>query len=144
MLIVIDCQAKERDVMKEKRKHIKVLVSVIAAVLVIIAIIATYYIIGKPSRMLNKQLDLGDRYFLELDYENAVIAYTKALNIDSMDQNVREKLEKAYTEWAKTLRVGGDYESALKQISDAKGVLGNLASLDNEEISTLIEWAEFT
>ena len=53
------------------------LLVVLSAVIVVIALT-----VSAPKRALKKQLDLGEKYLTELDYDNAILAYEEALRID--------------------------------------------------------------
>lgn len=81
-----------------------------AAILVIIALLAVgggvgyYYTMGTGA--ISRQLDLGNKYLLEEDYEQAVIAFNKVIAIDPRRAEAYEGLIDAYTG-------AGDYSAAL-------------------------------
>ncbi len=59
-----------------------IIISVLAAVVLIaIAAVTTVAVTAGP-RAAREQLALGDRYLEELDYENAILAYTRAIEAD--------------------------------------------------------------
>jgi len=71
-----------------------------------------------------QQYDLGVKYLSELNYEEAVVAFTKAIEIDP-------KQADAYAELAKVYAAQGDTAGAQKVIEDAKQQLGT----DNQTVA---------
>lgn len=63
---------------EDKRK----IVTIIAAVIAVIAIFLIVYLAGNDSRNLSKYLDLGSKYLLEEDYASAVASFNKAIELD--------------------------------------------------------------
>lgn len=54
--------------------------------IVMLAIAIGVSIYNTPANRLSRQMDLGRRYLEEQDYEQAVIAFTKAIDIDPMSE----------------------------------------------------------
>lgn len=81
---------------------------VIAAVLGLCLIAAGFFVLTADSaeRKLENQLELGQKYLDELDYEQAIVAYKAAIEIDP-------KCEEAYLALAEIYVEMGDYESAV-------------------------------
>lgn len=94
--------------MTELLKNKKVLIAAGVALLVIVAMLFAVQAIGGGSG-LDKQLSLGDKYLAALDYDNAILAFTKALSIDPM--NVR-----AYTGLADAYIGKGDIAKAIETL----------------------------
>ncbi|MBR0092594.1 MAG: tetratricopeptide repeat protein [Lachnospiraceae bacterium] len=67
---------------KKSRKTAIIIVSAVVTILVAGTITGILVYSNSPSRRLQKQLDLGNRYLSDLDYEQAVAAYEAALTID--------------------------------------------------------------
>lgn len=86
------------------------LIAGIAAAVVILAIILVVVFSGGSSDSLQKQLDLGNKYMQEMDYEQAVAAYLAAIEID-------ERCVEAYIGAAEAYMAMGDMESALDILS---------------------------
>ena len=73
------------------------MVMAVAAVLVILmAVFTGNYISNASNRELAKQLDLGNRYLAEMDYEQAVVAFARAIEIDPMSVDAYLGLIDAY------------------------------------------------
>ena len=66
---------------KNGRKRGK-LIGLIAAAAVLIAAVVGIGIYNAPSNRMSRYLDLGARYLEEQNYEQAVIAFNKAIEID--------------------------------------------------------------
>lgn len=84
-------------VQKKKKWIIPVIVGSAAAVLIIAAAILAYVlIVAAPKKALQKQLDLGDKYLSELDYDNAILAYEEAIKINPKDERAYLKIAHVY------------------------------------------------
>ena len=93
--------------MKKKKWMIA---AVAVLVLILAGIVAAIAIPAIKQKNLEKrfaeQMDLGNRYLLEQDYEAAVLAFGKAIEIDPRQAESYRKMAEAY--------VGlGDYENAI-------------------------------
>lgn len=82
------------------------LIAGIAVAVVVLAIILVMVFSGGSSDSLQKQLDLGNKYMQEMDYEQAVAAYLAAIEID-------ERCVEAYIGAAEAYMAMGDEESAV-------------------------------
>ena len=104
-----DITQKER---KEKRQSKKGVFLVILVILIVaFAILMGITIYNAPARQLTKQLDLGNRCLEEMDYEQAIVAFTKAIEIDSMNVEAYLGLAEAY--------IGeGNLEKALETVKN--------------------------
>ena len=80
-------------------------------ILTIITISATTISSLNRNSNLNEQLDLGDKYLSELDYEQAIIAYESAIKIDPMSVE-------AYLGLAEVYVAQGDYENAISVLEE--------------------------
>ena len=104
---------------KKKKAPKRGLVIGIAAVLVVLlGVLAGVFLYGGAGRNLAKQLDLGNRYLEEMDYEQAVIAFTKALEIDPMSVDAHLGLVEAYIRQ-------GDFETALEAAEKGYDLTGD-------------------
>lgn len=65
-------------------------------VVVILAMAVGVIIYSAPANRLTRQLNFGQKYMAELDYEQAVIAYTRAIEIDPMNVDAYLGLAEAY------------------------------------------------
>lgn len=90
-----------REPQKQKKKSHKLLIILlILCALILAAIIGVLLYTGTDSYKVNRQLSLGDRYLEEKDYERAVAAYEKAVEIDPKSVDGQVGLATAYTEYA--------------------------------------------
>ena len=96
--------AAKPDVPKKMNGKIVGIISGIAVVL--IALIAGIGIYDTPSNRLSRQLDLGNRYLEERNYEQAIVEFDKAIAIDPMCVD-------AYLGKAEAFIGLGDLQSAL-------------------------------
>ncbi len=78
--VLADVQRGTKEYRAEKTKR-TVIVSM-TAILIVFAVIIGVNIYNAPAKRLAEQLDLGNRYLDEMDYEQAVVAFTKAIEID--------------------------------------------------------------
>ena len=124
-----------------KNKKRKAIAMSVIALIIIVAIITIIIVANKPKRQITEQINLGNRYLSELDYENAVLAYSNALEIDSLNQDARNRLETAYIEWASALYNDGDYETALRRIDEARNKLSDTDALLDTEIDIMTSMA---
>ncbi len=72
---------------------------IIAAVIMAVTAVAVFvgvWLHNAPARRLAEQLDLGNRYLDEMDYEQAVVAFTKAIEIDPMSVDAYIGAAEAY------------------------------------------------
>lgn len=89
---------------KETKKAQNTLLMIFAAA-VIFAVAIGLCIYHTPENRLKRQLDLGNRYLEEARYEEAVLAFEKAVSID-------ERCTEVYIGLAKAYQGLGDYEQA--------------------------------
>lgn len=89
--------------MKNKRKIIKVTIAAVVALVMVIAGYAVYK--NSDAVRVREQLDLGEKYLAELDYDQAIVACEIVIEIEPMNVGAYLGLADAY--------IGkGDYESA--------------------------------
>ena len=121
-----------------KRKKIIIITLVVAAAAVALMLVLMFSSGGK-ARELSKQLDLGKRYLDELDYDNALIAYNKAIDIDP-------KCEDAYIGAADSYIGLNKYPEAKEVVQKGIGILPESNVLKNKlaEIERLSEEATQT
>lgn len=119
--------------MKEnKNSKAGLIIAILAAVLVItIAAVATVIIIlGGNEKKLEKQLERGNEYLHEMNYEEAVMCFEKALDIDPESAKAYIGISDAY--------MGLDeYEEAINIIKDGIDYLSNNSSADSNTNRTI-------
>lgn len=122
----------------EKNKRIKIILAVILAVILCqIAIIITLFVLlQSPTRRLKEQLELAEKYLLNLDYEQAIAAYQTVIEIDP-------NCEEAYLAMADIYVELGDYAAAMEVLEEAEGAIGSKTIQDRiAEVQHLIEQDE--
>lgn len=72
---------KAEDSGKKKPKW-GVIAAAIVVIIVALAALIAFVIYNKPENRLERALDLGQKYLLEEDYEQAVVEFTKAIETD--------------------------------------------------------------
>ena len=118
----MEAQKINEVVVKKNKKWIipvvasAITVLVVAAVLIILLSIKS----SGEDEKLQEQLDLGDKYLSELDYEQAIVAYEAAIEIDPMSAD-------AYLGLASVYEAQGDYDKAIAVLEE-----GYLATADEE------------
>lgn len=110
----------ENEISKKKKWFIPVIISsVIVFALLIIGIIFVCTI-SAPKVKAQKKIDLGDKYFSDMDYENAVLAYAEAIQIDPKNVDAYVGLADAYIYLADCCLAEGDKKSAINNLK--KGI----------------------
>ena len=114
---------KDTEVVSKKKKWlIPVIIGAVFAIAVLIVITAVV-VTTAPKRALNKQLDLGEKYLSDLDYENAILAYEEALKIDPKCEEAYLKLSSIYISLAEEKQAAKDYEGASDLFNKAADVV---------------------
>lgn len=103
---------------KKKAPKRGLVMGIAAALVVILAALVGIFLYGGAGKNLAKQLDLGNRYLEEMDYEQAVIAFTKAIEIDPMSVDAHLGLVEAYIRQ-------GDFETALEAAEKGYDLTGD-------------------
>ncbi len=99
-------------------KKKKLLFVLAAAGVILIAVIAGIAIYNTPANRLSRQVDLGNRYLKEGNYEQAVIAFDLAIAIDPKNAEALDGLEAAYLAYAQSVADVGDYERAISILEE--------------------------
>lgn len=94
-------------VLKKKYKGIQVVLLALILILVLAALILLYKV--AEQKEYNKQLSLGEKYFAELDYENAELCFQKAIEINERKLN-------PYISLCNTYIVQGNYTRAYEVV----------------------------
>ena len=80
-----------------KKKDNKVLMGgIIAAVILVLAAAIGFGIYNSPSNRLSRQLDLGQKYLEEMDYEQAKVAFEEVIAIDPSNAEAYLGAARAY------------------------------------------------
>ena len=134
----------ENKITKKKKWVIPVIIaSAVILFAAIASIIVIVTVVAFPKARIKKQLKLGDKYISELDYENAVLAYKEAIQIDPKNEEAYIALANAYLGYADFCLENGDEERAIKSLDKAIKELGATPDeINSPEIEDKIKEAE--
>lgn len=97
---------ESEDGLPKKRNNKGIIIGIILAAVIILAVGMGLGIYNSPENRISRQLDLGQKYLEEQNYEQAVVAFNKVIEIDPMSVEAYLGLANAY--------VGlGDMDSAI-------------------------------
>lgn len=117
----INKERSSETALKKKSRIAPVLIGVVCAVLIVIVVTVIFYS-NAPSRQLEKQMKLADKYLLDLDYENAILAYKEAIAINPKNEEAYVKLTDLYKLLASQAEKEGDLNKAANYYELVKGV----------------------
>ena len=132
------------EIKKKKKWLVPVIISSAAVIFgAILAIGFIFTIVAKPKIKVQKQLNLGDKYITEMDYENAVLAYQEAIRIDPKNEAAYLGLADAYINLSDECLQNGDTDGATKYLKlAAKEAKAGFDNTDSDEIADKIEEIE--
>ena len=116
-----------------------IIVAAATAIVIVLAAFINIWLHNAPARQLAKQLDLGNRYLEEMDYEQAVVAFTKAIEIDPMNVDAYIGAADAYIGLGDLESAKAVLEQGMKMVSDEtidtklKEVLDEIDRMSGEE-----------
>lgn len=97
------------------KKRTTLIILIGLAVCIIAALIISFAVAGGNDEKLQKQLDLGNKYLEEMDYEQALVAFEAALDIDPMNADAYLGIVEVYirtNEFEKALEIAKEgYEA---------------------------------
>ncbi len=127
----------------KKKVSIPLIIGLIVGFVLIFAFAITVTIsivvLGADTRKLNNELNLGEKYISELDYDNAILAYENALSINPQSEDAYLGIVKAYEAKADEC-MEDDPELAVQLLNEALSKVQNgyeESGLDN--IKSIIE-----
>ena len=106
--------------MERKQKFRVVLYIIIAAVIAAAVIFAAAGSGMDSTSVLNEKLELGQKYLVELDYSNAVLEFTDAINIDPKNPDAYIGLAEAYIGTGDTEKAIETLESGYEETGDER------------------------
>ena len=116
--------SEEKQVIKKKSKN-TIMIAIMIAFIVVFAFTA---IVSKSKEnKLEEQLELGQRYIEELNYEQAIVSYEAAIEIDPMSADAYLGLAVAYMS-------AGNYEKAIETLQLGYEKTGNEVLLTQMQI----------
>ena len=93
------------------RKHLK-LISIVLGIILCAEVSAFAFQIKNDYTSYSKNLDLGNKYLLEMDYDSAVTAFSRAIKIDEMTPDAYIGRGDAYIALGDYAKAWADYEKA--------------------------------
>ena len=93
------------------RKHLK-LISIILGIILCAEVSVFAFQIKNDYTSYSKNLDLGNKYLLEMDYDSAVTAFSRAIEIDEMTPDAYIGRGDAYAALGDYAKAWADYEKA--------------------------------
>ena len=99
----------------KKKKILPFIITVAVALIVLIVGICIY---NTPANRIQRQLDLGNKYLEEENYEQAIVEFDKAIAIDPMSVE-------AYLGKAEAYEGMGDMDMALQTLEEGYAQTGN-------------------
>lgn len=119
------------DIHKSKEAKNQIALIIMISIVALIAItFAVFFFSGSKGRELKKCLNLGQQYLTEMNYDQAIASFKKALELDPLSAD-------AYLGMAEVYREIGDLEKAEKTLETGIEVLGS-AGYDTSLLSTVL------
>jgi len=107
-----------------KKKSKAPIIAVIVAVAAVLAIAGIFFFRWfNNSKKLKDQIALGDKYMTDLDYENAILAYEKALEMDPNNEEAYVKLGDLYLKMAADSESIEELDVALQYLGTGKNTM---------------------
>ncbi|MBQ3516602.1 MAG: tetratricopeptide repeat protein [Lachnospiraceae bacterium] len=122
----METEEKKITVVKSKKQIIVFSIVLVALVFVFIVIFTTSVSKSKENK-LHEQLDLGNKYLSDLDYEQAIASYETAIEIDPMSADAYLGLAAAYMS-------AGNYEKAMEILNLGYERTGNEVLLTQMQV----------
>ena len=129
---------------QRKKKPILLILGIIGIV-VIAAVIVAVAVFSKASKNteFEEKMDLGRKYFSELDYEQAVLAFMEAIEIDPKNTDAYIQLAETYSKMGDNKKARDILTEGLNNIDDDNEVekIKKLMSQYSDSYSELVERA---
>lgn len=110
-----------------KKKSPIVIFVIIAVLLVAGIVIAILFISGNSKgKRLQKQLELGQKYLTDLDYENAILAYKAAIEIDPKCEDAYLGIAKVEEKLLAEIEAGENTEELRGLLEETSSILGEV------------------
>ncbi len=123
-------------------KHgVKLAIS-ITAVLIIVAIIFSFFLYSddKQETSITEYLNLGDKYLLDMNYEQALVQFLKVIEIEPMNERAYLGAAEAYIRLGRVDEAAAILERGLLTLPDSVAIKAMLAELSPEpEVEPLNE-----
>ena len=131
-----------QEIKKKKKWLLPVILGVVALVVIGAGIAGLFYFksVALPKKELRKQLDLADKYLSDMDYDNAILSYKAAIEIDPECEEAYLGLSDAYEEAISACMEEGDLDKAEKYLEKAvRDLKPGLNISESSQIKTKIQ-----
>lgn len=128
-----------------KKNNKKVLIGIIAAVVIVVLIFLGIFIIAYavPTSKYNNEIKTAEKYFADLEYEQAIAHYIKAVEMRPDNIEAYEGIYESYMALADAAVANGDYSAAVGYCNEALNILNNgveyVASTDMDNMISDVE-----
>ena len=94
---------------------------IIGTAILSIILVVVFSTVAVKSTTVKKSVELGNKYIAEGNYKEAIIAFEKAINIDTKNKDVKETLDILYIyEEIDELVIAGDLTVAQEKLEEIK------------------------
>lgn len=123
-----------------RKKVATIIIITTFAILIFTCLITIFIIPREKQNKFESYMNIGDKYLDELNYQDAIMSYTNALNIMPSSNDAIESITSSYLSWADDLIANENYTEAKQILEDAKAIVANNA-IENKinEINTIID-----
>lgn len=132
---------------KKKRNSTETVLMIIIAVLLFLILVAAVLLFVRPiirnkseSLLIDRQLSVGKRYLSDMDYDNAVAAFSDVIRIDDKNIDAHVGLGDAYTGMGNWEEAVDSYERAIVNVIEKVVVQEeSVETYDRAEVMTLAD-----
>ena len=102
---------------KTKKKGVKTAAAVVV-LLVLCCLIGIGIRSAQKRQTYENHIAAAEKYLVDLNYEQAIVEYTLALEIEPNEPALLDALEQTYLDYAQSLADAGDYEGAIAVLEE--------------------------
>ena len=122
----------------------KVKYAIIGGIITIIAVVAGIIAYNNSSTVqIRKQIDLGNRYLSEQNYEQAIVVFKGALEIVPDEATAIDGLVKSYIGWGESEMASGSYQHAIEILTEGVVIFPDSTEITEAIVSAYISWIDF-
>ncbi len=110
-------------VKKSKKWLIPVIVAAVMISVAVIAVAVFIYAATSTTRKYKKQLSIGEKYYTNLDFESAILAYEEAIQINPKDDTAYLAVGRCYSALANEYEDKGDLDKVIASLQSALDIL---------------------
>jgi len=106
-----------------EKKSTKVIAAVVAVAIIVIAVALALQANKEKPFTAAELLDLGEKYLLEMDYEQAIVQFTKAIEIEPKNERAYLGAAEAYVALGQEDKAIEILEQGLEQLPDSVAIV---------------------